>query len=70
MANYITRQGDQVDYICWKYYGTDRSGVVERVLEDNPGLAGFGHTLPAGINIVLPDITLPEASAEPIRLWD
>lgn len=44
-----------VDEICHRHYGRSR-GAVEQVLEANPGLAGYGPILPAGVEIALPDI--------------
>lgn len=70
MSEYITRQGDTVDYICWKTYGTTRGGVVEAVLEANTGLADQGVYLPAGLMIDLPDLAAPVQTVELIRLWD
>jgi phage tail protein X len=69
-AKYTTRQGDTVDYICWRYYGTERGGTTEAVLEANPGLAQRGPVLPAGLVITLPAITLPGKTAKLVELWD
>lgn len=68
MPEYRTREGDMVDWICWKHYGR-QAGAVEAVLEANPGLADYGAILPSNVIITLPDIELPE-SEEIIRLWD
>lgn len=67
---YTTRMGDTVDSICWKQYGTERGGTVEAVLEANRGLADYGNKLPAGITIVLPELTLPSKDQDVIHLWD
>lgn len=67
-ATYLTRDGDTLDWICWRHYQR-QSGAVEAVLEANPGLVDFGPILPAGLTITLPD--LPQASTQPVvRLWD
>lgn len=70
MTKYMTRQGDKVDFICWKFYGSERNGSVEAVFAANPGLANRGTTLEAGITIILPP--LPEATKpdKAIKLWD
>lgn len=68
MTRYRTKDGDMLDRLCWKHYGRSR-GVVEAVLEANPGLAGIGPVLPAGIEIALPDLPAPTKAAA-IRLWD
>ena len=69
-TQYTTKQGDTVDYICWKHYGSERGGTTEAVLEANMGLAARGAVLPAGIRIKLPAITLPVATEKSIELWD
>ncbi len=68
MTTYTTKQGDMIDAICGRFYGYS-SGAVESVLEANRDLAELGPELPAGIVIVLPDLT-PPAAAQPVRLWD
>lgn len=67
MAEYITKDGETLDYIVWKYYGkTD--GILERVLVINRHLARFDAVLPAGVVITLPEITQPSNSNK-IKLW-
>jgi len=48
--------GDRLDLICWKYYGSLDGRVVETVLDANPGLAMMS-TLKAGQVVNLPVIT-------------
>lgn len=67
-TTYETRDGDVLDYICWRHYRR-QSGAVEAVLEANPGLADRGPVFPAGVTITLPDLPAPEATAV-IRIWD
>lgn len=69
MTEYITSDGDTVDQIAWNYYGTRDGLVVEQLLDANNGLADLGPALPAGVTIVLPEMTLP-ATQEGVRLWD
>lgn len=59
--------GEMVDAIAHKHYGA-RPGAAESVLSANPGLAKIGPVLPAGVEIVLPD--LPEVKPQEIKLWD
>lgn len=66
-ATYRTADGDMIDWICWRRYGRT-VGVVERVLEANPGLAARGPVLPAGIEIVLP-VVPPPATTRVQRIW-
>lgn len=65
---YRTKEGDVLDRVCWKHYGA-QAGAVEAVLEANTNLAEHGEVLPAGLEITLPDLVLPETE-KLIRLWD
>ncbi len=67
---YKTKDGDMLDWICWRVYGKPTPvGAVELVLDANPGLADKGPVYSAGILIVLPD--LPESGKkEVVKLWD
>lgn len=61
-------QGDTLDAICARYYGRTE-GVVETVLQANPGLSELGVILPHGTAIDLLDVeTSP--TAETLNLWD
>ena len=68
MTEYRTRQGDTLDYICWRQYG-QQSGAVEAVLLANPGLADVGAVIPLDTVVVLPDLPKPASEVQPIRLW-
>ena len=67
MITYVTKDGDVLDSICWKYYGST-TGVVEKVLEANRHLAELGAIFSAGVKIVLPDLT-QEEETESVKLW-
>jgi phage tail protein X len=67
MITYVTKDGDVLDAICWKYYGST-TGVVEKVLEANRHLAELGAIFSAGVKIILPDLTLAEET-ESVKLW-
>lgn len=67
--SYRTSEGDMVDEIAWKYYGTRAGQAVERLLAANTGLADRGPVLPGGVIIVLPDLPAP-ATSKGIKLWD
>lgn len=61
-------QGDTLDLLCVRYYGRT-AGVVEAVLQANPGLSALGVILPHGTAVDLPDVdTSP--TAETLNLWD
>lgn len=68
MVQYRTKDGDMLDWICWRHYGR-QAHVVEAVLEANPGLADLGNILPPNYVISLPNIELPKSN-EMVRLWD
>lgn len=60
-------QGDTLDTLCARYYGRTE-GVVETVLQANPGLSELGVILPHGTAIDLPDVeTSP--TKESLNLW-
>jgi len=67
MITYVTKDGDVLDTICWKYYGST-TGVVEKVLEANRHLAELGSIFAAGVKIILPDLT-QEEETESVKLW-
>ncbi len=67
MITYITKDGDVLDAICWKYYNKT-SGVLEKVLEANRHLAELGAIFSAGVKIILPDLT-QEEETESVKLW-
>ncbi|ASD51180.1 tail completion protein [Erwinia phage EtG] len=61
-------QGDTLDALCARDYGRTE-GVVETVLQANPGLSELGVILPHGTAIDLPDVET-SATAETLNLWD
>jgi phage tail protein X len=64
------RAGETVDEICWRVLG-QTSAVTEQVLALNPGLAALGPKLPAGTEVILPDVAQAQpAVRETIQLWD
>ena len=67
MITYVTKDGDVLDAICWKYYGST-TGVVEKVLEANRHLAELGSIFAAGVKIILPDLS-QEEETESVKLW-
>lgn len=70
-TTYTTSDGDTVDAVAWRYYGTTAGKVVEALLDANPGLADRGPILPAGVPITMPAISVsPTAEKSAVRLWD
>jgi phage tail protein X len=62
---YTTKEGDVLDWICWKHYGT--TAVFEQVLAANPTLTD--EKLPAGIEVKLPYIATVKSKKQEVRLW-
>ncbi|KWA25352.1 tail protein X [Burkholderia territorii] len=61
-----TSDGDVLDMLCYRYYGT-LQGTVEAVYDANPGLAAMPQPFPAGVEIRLPDLDAPRV--ESVQLW-
>ncbi|BFN28483.1 phage Tail Protein X [Pseudomonas sp. SCT] len=69
MASLRAQQGDTVDAICWRHYGRT-AGVVEQVLEANPGLADLGPVIPHGTQVLLPEQAVRAEQRQMVNLWD
>lgn len=67
---YRSKQNDVLDDVVFRYYGDTDNGIVETVLESNPGLSDVGPLLPAGIDIELPDRPATAPAKNLTRLWD
>ncbi len=65
---YRTSDGDMLDEICHRHYGRS-SGVVEVVLEANPGLADKGLIFSVGVEILLPELPTTN-ELQTVKLWD
>jgi phage tail protein X len=66
MVSYVTKEGDVLDWICWKHYGT--TAVLEQVMASNPNLTD--EKLPAGVTVKLPYIASISNKRKEIRLWN
>ncbi len=69
MAGLRAQQGDTVDAMCWRHYGRT-AGIVEQVLEANPGLADLGPVIPHGTLIELPEQAVRAEQRQTVNLWD
>lgn len=69
-TTYTTADGDMLDEIAWKYYGTTDAGQVESILVANPNLADLGPVFAAGVIIVLPDASSAAQTTQGVKLWD
>jgi phage tail protein X len=67
-ATYRSKQGDVVDYICYRQYGATAL-YTEAVLAANPGLSDYGPILPAGVLITLPPFPAQKPQVQVIQLW-
>jgi phage tail protein X len=65
MNNYRAKDGERIDLICWKHYGSLSGRVVEQVLSVNPGIS-VALELMSGAVIMLPDIA---PQTEESSLW-
>ncbi|OLU22469.1 phage tail protein [Pseudomonas sp. PA15(2017)] len=68
MATLRAHQNETLDALCWRHYGRT-AGVVEAVLQANPGLADIGPYLPQGHSVTLPE-TAPQPEQQAVNLWD
>jgi phage tail protein X len=66
---YRTVQGDSVDLICYRHYGTSHL-TTEQVMQANPALAEHGPIIAENTLIELPEITSPTPINNTIQLWD
>ncbi|WP_431732429.1 tail protein X [Chromobacterium vaccinii] len=63
----VTSDGDILDRLCHANYG-HLTGVVEAVLEANPGLADRRQPYATGVAILMPDLEPPVNEA--VTLWE
>ncbi len=66
MVTYITKEGDVLDWIVWRHYGT--ISVLEKVMEANPKITD--ERLAAGIEVKLPYIETAKKNKGEIKLWN
>ncbi|CUU72382.1 tail protein X [Campylobacter hyointestinalis] len=66
MTYYIAKDGDQLDFICFKAYGTLDKEVYAEFLRENEQL--LNRELKAGDRVNLPDINIKKDD-EVAYLW-
>ncbi|WP_413154450.1 tail protein X [Bartonella sp. cb54] len=68
-----------LDLICYEHAASvlgDRAqvgaleGYLEAALSANLGIAQYGHFLPRGLRVLLPEFTTREKKSTVRRLWD
>ena len=68
----VTVEGDliSVSLLVWRRFKRPMPGLVEAILDRNPGLADLGPYLPLGTLVEMPIPTpRPPTILPPIRLW-
>jgi len=66
----VAGEGVSVDLLIWREYRRPMPGLVEAVLDSNPGLAALGPILPVGTLVKLPLLKpAPVAELAVVRLW-
>ena len=65
MVTYITKEGDVLDWIVWKHYGT--MSVLKQVMKANPNITD--EKLSAEIEIKLPYIEATQKTDNEVKLW-
>ena len=66
----VAGEGISVDLLIWREYRRPMPGLVEAVLDSNPGLAALGPILPVGTLVKLPLLKpAPVAELAVVRLW-
>ncbi|MEZ8201698.1 tail protein X [Vibrio splendidus] len=64
--------GDTISDITWRELSRDDDETEEEIFQLNPhlySLIGIEETLPAGVEILLPDIVIKE-SPKAVNIWD
>lgn len=69
-SKYLTKSGDMLDEIAYKFYGYADSIVLNAIIEANPKTLEDGAQLPEGRQIVLPDLEPKKSQKTTVRLWD
>jgi phage tail protein X len=66
----VAGEGISVDLLIWREYKRPMIGLVEKVLDTNPGLAALGPILPVGTLVKLPTVKPPPVTEiAGVRLW-
>lgn len=71
-ARYFTLPEEtRLDQLARAIYATERDGMVEALLDANPGLAAQGVFIVAGTRIAAPEIARPPARVvKTVDPWD
>lgn len=66
---WVTTREIRLDLLVAELMGTTADGAVEALLAANPGLAAVGPFVPAGREIVVPEMPATETTGYP-RVWE
>lgn len=69
MTSLQALQNDTVEAMCWRHYGRT-AGIVEAVLQANPGLVEHGTVLPQGTRVLMPELLVSAPTLQTVKLWD
>lgn len=62
--------GDTVNVLLYRTLGRSDDEAEEALWAINPGLAEFGTVLPAGVQVVIPEIADKPAASRAVSVWD
>lgn len=62
-------ENDTIDLIIYRELGFVDDDMLSRTMALNPEVAEYGATLPAGVEIHLPEPPTPSDIVETIKLW-
>ncbi len=67
----VQAEGLTLAKICWRRFRQPYPGIVERILDEQPGLAGLGVRIPVGTLISIPiENPRPQHTTSVVTLWD
>jgi phage tail protein X len=67
----VAGEGISVDLLIWRKFKRSMPGLLEQVLDVNPGLAALGPILPIGTVVKLPNAKPPPIiELAVVRLWN
>ena len=62
--------GDSVNLLLYRELGRCDDAAEETLWRLNPRLAEFGPVLPAGVWVIVPELTARPTTARPVLAWD
>lgn len=70
MRRVRTIAGDTANLLLYRELGRSDDEAEEALWELNPGLADFGVSLPAGVQVRLPELASQPAQTKVLTAWD